>query len=259
MACGAGLISRVSSRESMPPPQGQQQRSRGPGVLRPPHPCNFTKSPHLPRNPHGILTRGREKDRAQGDSEFSKSLWKPATRGSSTLNRLNIQPERRVFNVERWIYCWKASLASPLHDRMGLPRKTLISADLNGGAHWQACCPGSKAPSVWSALFTACSSLTPTPSPGALGHLANFSSFYTQLGHLPFREAFRPRVRTLPGLSYVTAASTHLASEEQSQWQQARHLARVEASLLHTYALRVHFPMWKMGVIIPNPPTLQGF
>lgn len=105
MACGAGLISRVSSRESMPPPQGQQQRSRGPGVLRPPHPCNFTKSPHLPRNPHGILTRGREKDRAQGDSEFSKSLWKPATRGSSTLNRLNIQPERRVFNVERWIYC----------------------------------------------------------------------------------------------------------------------------------------------------------
>lgn len=77
-----------------------KESSRGPDVLR--APLNFSgysKGPYLPRYPESILRRGRVRHRAQ-DSEFSKRLWKPATRGSSTPNRLTTQTKGRTFHME---------------------------------------------------------------------------------------------------------------------------------------------------------------
>lgn len=96
-----------------------------------------------------------------------------------------------------WSIVKRQAQASPLHNRVGLPRKILIFADRDGVCTL-ASLEVSKAVSVWNTLLPAAASLTPSPSPISLGHLANFSPSHIQLRYLLYPEAFPD---TLPSLS----------------------------------------------------------
>lgn len=161
--------------------------------------------------PDTQMTSWVEEERtwAQKDSEFSKSE-KPATRGSLSPSRLNTQAERdcsiwRHTSIVKGCSMWRdqsivqrQAQDSPLHNRVGLPRKVLIFfADLDGVCTF-ASLEVSKAVSVWNTLLPAASSLAPSPSPVSLGHLSNFSPSHIQLRYLLYPEAFPDTPPSLP-------------------------------------------------------------
>ena len=84
-------------------------------------------------NPDSWMTSWGEGGKGTEFRVFSKSLWKPATWGSSTPRRLNTQIEKRLLNGKRQSIVKRQAQASSLHNRAGrLGKIPIFFAELIG-------------------------------------------------------------------------------------------------------------------------------
>lgn len=190
---------------------------------------------------------GKGTDRAQ--SEFSESLWKAATWGSSTPSRRTAQLEKRLLTGKRQ-YCWKASPGIPTTQEGGSAREDpnfLCRSD--GVCTLTSLLPSeSKALSVWNTFLPASPFLLPSPGPGTLGYRLTSHLSALSLGVSSCGKG-KPCLTTpsLSSLAALRATCACLASEEQSDGQTTGMAPRVEASCCSLALFEPVSPYGKWG------------
>lgn len=216
----------------------------------------MVKGLYLPRYPDDILRRRRERDRA----EFSKSLWKPTTWGSSTSSRLNAQIEKRLLSGKRESIVERQAQASPLYNRAGLLGSSQVSLQV-----WWSVCTCKPATlwipctSVWNRLLPASPAFFPSSSPGALGYRLSFHLSALSLGVSSCRKPSQTLALTLSSSS--TYCNLHMPSFRGAVWETAGTgpQAQCGGCLLFTYPLWACFSIWKVVVTILDPLIFQDF